>query len=70
MKKAEKTTSPFVASSELDRQLYNSILKKNIVRLSRKLDLEISEDIGPLIDKLLSLGLLKDHEIRQLKELN
>lgn len=49
---------------------YSRILKKNIVHLSRKLDLEISEEIGPLIDRLLNLGLLRDHEIIQFKELD
>lgn len=44
-------------------------LKKNIIRLSRKLNLEISEDISPLIDHLLKLGLLESHEIVQFKNL-
>lgn len=48
---------------------HSRILKKNIVHLSRKLNIEISEEIDPLIDKLLNIGLLREHEII-LKELN
>lgn len=44
-------------------------LKKNMIILSKKLDLEIGEDIGPLIDHLLKQGLVKNQEMNQFKKL-
>lgn len=50
-------------------ELHSRIIKRNIVQLNRRLDIEISEEIDPLIEELLNIGLLREHEIIQLKGL-
>jgi hypothetical protein len=52
-----------IRKTDRDIAHYSQNLKKNMILLSQKLDLEISEDIGPLIDNLLKQGLLENHEI-------
>ncbi|MBH8587094.1 hypothetical protein [Thermoactinomyces sp. CICC 10520] len=47
---------------------YNQNLKKNIIILSRKLNIEISEDIGPLIDKLLKQGFIEKQDLMNLNK--
>jgi hypothetical protein len=46
--------------TDRDIALYSQYLKKQMILLCQILDLDISEDIGPLIEHLLKQGLLEN----------